>query len=198
MGLHFVVDLNTMELLHVEDTAPPAQPAVMGEYVPSLVPGLEQRTDVKPLEITQPEGVSFELDGHELRWQKWSMRLGFNHREGLVIHRVAYDGRPIAHRMSFAEMVVPYRDPSPDHHRRTAFDIGEWGLGFMTTSLKLGCDCLGDITYVDAVLHDTRGEPYTIENAFCLHEEDDGVRSEEHTSELQSRQYLVCRLLLEK
>src|SRR3712207_6958843 len=31
--------------------------------------------------------------------------------------------------------------------------------------------------------------------------EDDGImepRSEEHTSELQSRQYLVCRLLLEK
>src|SRR3712207_8657879 len=27
---------------------------------------------------------------------------------------------------------------------------------------------------------------------------DVGVRSEEHTSELQSRQYLVCRLLLEK
>src|SRR3712207_8894976 len=27
---------------------------------------------------------------------------------------------------------------------------------------------------------------------------DDQVRSEEHTSELQSRQYLVCRLLLEK
>src|SRR5947209_19210769 len=25
-----------------------------------------------------------------------------------------------------------------------------------------------------------------------------GVRSDEHTSELQSRQYLVCRLLLEK
>src|SRR3712207_8606078 len=25
-----------------------------------------------------------------------------------------------------------------------------------------------------------------------------GMRSEEHTSELQSRQYLVCRLLLEK
>src|SRR3712207_7752177 len=26
----------------------------------------------------------------------------------------------------------------------------------------------------------------------------DAIRSEEHTSELQSRQYLVCRLLLEK
>src|SRR3712207_9025670 len=29
-------------------------------------------------------------------------------------------------------------------------------------------------------------------------DQDDRVRSEEHTSELQSRQYLVCRLLLEK
>src|SRR3712207_7740270 len=28
--------------------------------------------------------------------------------------------------------------------------------------------------------------------------ENSGLRSEEHTSELQSRQYLVCRLLLEK
>src|SRR3712207_8453064 len=28
--------------------------------------------------------------------------------------------------------------------------------------------------------------------------DEDGGRSEEHTSELQSRQYLVCRLLLEK
>src|SRR3712207_7165840 len=31
-----------------------------------------------------------------------------------------------------------------------------------------------------------------------LSHDNDGVRSEEHTSELQSRQYLVCRLLLEK
>ncbi|MFW3169244.1 primary-amine oxidase [Geodermatophilus sp. CPCC 206100] len=174
-GLHFVVDLNTMELLDVEDTPPPEPPAVMGEYVPALVPGLVQRTDVRPLEITQPEGPSFTLDGHELRWQDWTLRLGFNHREGLVLHRVAFGGRSVAHRLSFAEMVVPYRDPSPDHHRRTAFDIGEWGLGSMTTSLELGCDCLGEITYVDAVLHDSRGEPYTIEHAICLHEEDDGV-----------------------
>src|SRR3712207_8911002 len=30
------------------------------------------------------------------------------------------------------------------------------------------------------------------------HDKDRQVRSEEHTSELQSRQYLVCRLLLDK
>jgi primary-amine oxidase len=183
-GLKLIVDLNDMSLLDIEDSpaAPPAQ--VMGEYLPEHVRAPSIRGPLAPLEITQPEGVSFELDGYELRWQGWSLRLGFNYREGLVLHRVSYtdadaDGvareRPIAHRLSFAEMVVPYRDVSVDHARRTAFDIGEWGLGFMTTSLELGCDCLGEIRYVDAVLHDSAGEPYTIANAICLHEEDNAV-----------------------
>ena len=151
----------------------------MGEYAPELMPGLTLRDDVSRLEITQPDGLSFTLEGNELRWQKWSLRIGFNYREGLVLHQLGYeDGgrvRPIAHRLSFAEMVVPYRDPSPDHYRRTAFDIGEWGLGHMTTSLALGCDCLGEIAYLDATLFDAIGEPVLIKDAICVHEEDDGV-----------------------
>ena len=149
----------------------------MGEYLPRLIP-MPLRS-VKPLEVSQPSGVDFTLEGRLLRWQNWELRLGFNHREGLVLHQVGFrDGgrlRPVANRLSFAEMVVPYRDASPDHYRRTAFDIGEWGLGFMTTSLELGCDCLGEITYLDAVVHDSRGEPRTIANAICIHEEDSGV-----------------------
>ncbi|HUA71301.1 MAG TPA: primary-amine oxidase [Solirubrobacteraceae bacterium] len=178
-GLHPIVDLNAMELLELEDRDPGPPPRIMGEYAPGVVPGLTLRDDVKQLDITQPDGPSFTLDGHLLKWQKWSMRLGFNYREGLVIHTLAYNDRDktrkVAHRLSFAEMVVPYRDPTPDHYRRTAFDIGEWGLGLMTTSLELGCDCLGEITYLDAVLHDSRGEPHTVKNAICIHEEDDGV-----------------------
>src|SRR3712207_8051085 len=42
----------------------------------------------------------------------------------------------------------------------------------------------------------TDKESYTVHNPKVIFNED--VRSEEHTSELQSRQYLVCRLLLEK
>ena len=45
----------------------------------------------------------------------------------------------------------------------------------MTTSLELGCDCLGEIRYLDAVLTDSLGEPSTIPNAICLHEEDNAV-----------------------
>jgi primary-amine oxidase len=178
-GLHFVVDLNRMELLEIEDTHRVEEPATMGEYLAHLVPGLQQRTDLKPLDVVQPEGASFTLDGNLVTWQKWSLRVGFNHREGMVLHTVAYDDggrtRPVAHRLSFAEMVVPYRDPTSDHYRRTAFDVGEWGLGFMTTSLELGCDCLGEIAYLDATLHDTKGEPYAIRNAICIHEEDDAI-----------------------
>jgi primary-amine oxidase len=187
-GLKVVVDMNTLELLELENDHDHGQPEVDAEYVPGPWTG-QQRADLKPLHISQPDGVSFSLDGTELRWQKWSMRLGFNHREGPVIYQLSYNGRDIAYRMSFAEMVVPYRDSSFDHYRRTAFDIGEWGLGFMTTSLELGCDCLGEIRYVDAVLHDTHGEPYTIKNAICLHEEDNAVlwKHVDHTTGAEVR-----------
>ena len=182
-GLHCVVDLNSMEVLRIEDNGGVDEPNVMGEYVPRHIPeGLRsasRREPLKSLHITQPDGPSFTLDGNLLQWQNWSLRVGFNYREGMTLHTVRYrDGdrvRSVAHRMSFAEMIVPYRDPSEDHYRRTAFDIGEWGLGFMTTSLELGCDCLGEIRYLDAVLHDSTGEPYTITNAVCIHEEDNAV-----------------------
>jgi len=177
-GLKVIVDMNTLELLEIEDDHNHGQPDLNGEYVPGPWAG-QPRDDLKPLHITQPEGASFTVEGTELRWQNWSMRLGFNYREGPVIYQVSYDDhgneRDIAYRLSFAEMVVPYRDTSFDHYRRIAFDIGEWGLGFMTTSLELGCDCLGEIVYVDAVLHDASGEPYPIKNAICLHEEDNAV-----------------------
>jgi primary-amine oxidase len=180
-GLHPVVDLNRMALLELEDNVDAgtaaAPPHVMGEYLPELT-GMPPR-EVKPLHVSQPDGVSFMLRGRELTWQNWQLRLGFNHREGLVLHTVGYRDagrlRPVAHRLSFAEMIVPYRDATSDHYRRTAFDIGEWGLGFMTTSLELGCDCLGEIAYLDAVVPDSRGEPRTISNAICIHEEDNGI-----------------------
>jgi primary-amine oxidase len=178
-GMRPIVDMNTLELLEIEEWDDPGMPAVDGEYDPERRPRTALRTDLRPLDVVQPQGPSFTLDGGLLRWQGWELRLGFNAREGLVLHQVGYREadrlRPIAHRMSFAEMVVPYRDPSPAHRLRIAFDIGEWGMGAMTQSLELHCDCVGEIRYVDAVLADTRGRPVTIRNAICLHEEDDGV-----------------------
>ena len=182
-GFHCVVDLNTMELLEIEEGESSEWPRVMAEYLPRHIPkrvlDTTARTPLQRLEIIQPDGPSFIITGNLVQWQNWSLRVGFNYREGMTLHTITYNDhgrvRPIAHRMSFVEMVVPYRDDCNDHYRRTAFDIGEWGLGFMTTSLELGCDCLGEIRYLDAVLHISKGEPYTVRNAICIHEEDNAV-----------------------
>ncbi|KAA0021782.1 primary-amine oxidase [Antrihabitans cavernicola] len=182
-GFHCVIDMNTMELLEIEETFTVDTPKIMGEYVPQHIPerirNASSRPPIQPLEIIQPDGPSFTLVGNKLEWQNWSLRVGFNYREGMTLHAITYNDngrvRPIASRLSFAEMMVPYRDHCDDHYRRTAFDIGEWGIGFMTTSLELGCDCLGEIRYLDATLHNSKGEPFTITNAICIHEEDNAV-----------------------
>jgi primary-amine oxidase len=176
-GLYAIVDLNAMEVLRVENDSDVPVPPASGAYAADRVGPL--RTDVKPLEITQPEGPSFQLDGHGLRWQDWRLRVGFTPREGLVLHTLAYrDGgrwRPVIHRASYAELVIPYGDPTPGRFRTNAYDIGEYGIGPMTNSLSLGCDCLGEIRYLDAVVHNSQGDPVTIPNAICIHEEDFGL-----------------------
>ena len=155
-GLHCVVDLNSMELLEIEDTFTVDKPRDHGRVRPALRarPAACATTSSRS-RSRSPTASRSRSTATRCAWQNWSLRLGFNHREGLVLHTLGFAGRSIAHRISLAEMVVPYRDPSPDHYRRTAYDIGEWGLGFMTQSLELGCDCLGEIRYLDAVLHDT-------------------------------------------
>jgi primary-amine oxidase len=176
-GLYAIVDLNTMEVLSVQDTSDVPVPPASGAYAASQMPSL--RDDIKPLEIVQPEGPSFELEGHSIRWQNWRLRVGFTPREGLVLHAISYHNRgrwrSIVHRASYAELVIPYGDPSPGRFRTNAYDIGEYGIGPMTNSLELGCDCLGEIRYLDAVVHDPHGEPVLIPNAVCIHEEDYGL-----------------------
>jgi primary-amine oxidase len=66
------------------------------------------RADLKPYIVQQPEGPSFSVRGNEIAWQKWRFRVGFNNREGLVIHNLTYDRRSVFYRLSVSEMTVPY------------------------------------------------------------------------------------------
>ena len=72
-------------------------------------------------------------------------------------------------------MAVPYGDPSPSRFIQCPFDIGENLIGSFANALTLGCDCLGLIHYFDAVVCNGAGEPVTLPNAICLHEEDAGL-----------------------
>ena len=152
-----------------------AKPA--NEYVSEYQ---DLRTDLKPLRVIQPEGASFKLTqvgetGHTLDWQKWSMRVGYNQREGLVLYDVRYDGRALFYRLSLSDMNIPYADPRHPYHKKSAFDLGDAGAGAMANDLKLGCDCLGHIQYLSAVITDDKGVPTPLENCVCVHEQDGGI-----------------------
>ncbi|KAH8591040.1 copper amine oxidase [Bisporella sp. PMI_857] len=168
--------MNPNELVCDEKTAAerPWQPNPDAEYASELQPKL--RDDLKPIHITQPEGVSFKVSDDEVvEWQKWRFHLDFNWREGVVIRNVTYDGRPVFYRLSLAEMTVPYGDPRDPYHRKSAYDLGEGGVGATSNNLQLGCDCLGAIRYFDRWTNDHEGKPVMLENAICMHEVDGGI-----------------------
>ncbi|WP_232665192.1 primary-amine oxidase [Pseudonocardia sp. TRM90224] len=178
-GLVAYVDLTARAVTRIIDVvdagqdAPPV-PATSGNFDDPELAG-PARTTLKPIEITQPEGPSFSVEGNRVRWEKWDLRIGFNEREGLTLHQISFDGRPVVYRASVAEMVVPYADPAPVRFWQNYFDCGEYMFARYADSLQLGCDCLGEIHYLDAVIADDFGNPRTIENAICMHEEDHGV-----------------------
>ncbi|UUO04373.1 primary-amine oxidase [Blastopirellula sp. J2-11] len=176
-GIRPVVDLNEMRVIRVEEHGQWPLPPTAGNYASDRVPN--QRTTLRPLDIQQPEGPSFQVNGYQVEWEKWKFVIGFNAREGLTLHHVRYhdDGRDrsILYRASLDEMVVPYGDPTPTQRRKNAFDVGEYGMGACANSLELGCDCLGEIRYFDGHLVTSRGEPLRIKNAICMHEEDFGI-----------------------
>lgn len=137
------------------------------------------RQDAKPYNVTQPEGVSFKMDGHVMEWSNFKFHIGFNYREGIVLSDITFNDhgnvRPLFHRISLSEMIVPYGSPDFPHQRKHALDIGEYGAGNCTNPLSLGCDCKGVIHYMDAHFPNKAGDAVTVKNAVCIHEEDDGL-----------------------
>jgi primary-amine oxidase len=177
------VDVDERRVLELEEMDVKPIPEADGAYGTGTV---AERTDLRPIAIAQPDGVSFAVEGSELRWYRWSLRTSIDPQEGLVLHDVRFDGRSVLHRASCAEMIVPYGESHPFHSWRTYFDAGEYGLGACTNSLALGCDCVGEIRYLDAHLVDQAGRPRVVRNAICLHEEDAGLLWK-HSDELAGR-----------
>jgi primary-amine oxidase len=175
-GVAAYVDLIEKTVFKVTDEFELPVPAESGDY-DEAVRG-PYRSTLKPIEITQPDGPSFTLDGYALRWQDWSMRIGFDAREGLTLHQISLHSggreRPVIYRASIPEMVVPYGDPR-FRYWQAYFDSGEYLVGKWANSLELGCDCLGEIAYLDATVTDDSGQPRVIQNAICVHEEDFGI-----------------------
>ncbi|KAF2268535.1 hypothetical protein CC78DRAFT_529976 [Lojkania enalia] len=181
-----VISTETMKVIRIDicptgadDTIKPLEPYKIkppNEYIPEHQ---NLRTDLKPLNVVQPQGASFQVTqegtSSVLSWQKWKFRVGFNQREGMVLYDVRYDGRTLFYRLSLSDMNIPYADPRHPYHKKSAFDLGDAGAGIMANNLKLGCDCLGSIYYLDAVLSNDKGGVTPMPNVICIHEQDAGI-----------------------
>ncbi|MFC6354712.1 primary-amine oxidase [Luethyella okanaganae] len=176
-GLIVHIDLTERRVIRIEDDGNVPVPTENGNYGADATG--PARTSLKPIEITQPDGPSFRVDGSAVEWENWKFRIGFNAREGLVLNTVTFrDGdedRSVLHRASVPEMVVPYGDTSPTRFWISYFDAGEYLLGKNANPLALGCDCLGVIHYFDGFVADDHGNPVKIPQVVCMHEEDYGI-----------------------
>lgn len=172
-GLVVHIDLTANSVIRIDDEGDVPVPAGHGNYYPEVQGSA--RTTLKPIEITQPDGPSFDVSGSLVEWENWAMRVSFNAREGLVLHDVSFDGRSVLSRASVPEMVVPYGDTAPGRFWISYFDAGEYLLGKNANHLELGCDCLGVIRYLDGYVADDHGHPVRIPNVVCMHEEDYGI-----------------------
>ncbi|WP_293697791.1 primary-amine oxidase [uncultured Agrococcus sp.] len=177
-GLIVKVDMIEREVFSVHDEGDVPTPMKHGNF--TLDAQGPARTSLKPIEITQPEGPSFSVDGNSVQWENWKLHVGFNSREGLVLNNVSWrDGdadRPVLTRASVPEMVVPYGDVDETRYWVSYFDAGEYLLGRSANPLSLGCDCLGVIHYFDGFVNDDLGNPVKLDQVICMHEEDYGIQ----------------------
>jgi primary-amine oxidase len=176
-GVVAIVDMTIRRVVDLVDSgsiplAPPSKELDQASIQP-------QRRSPKPLIITQPEGPSFEIRGQEVIWQNWHFRFSMHPREGLVLNTVGYqDGdrvRSVMYRGSLSEMVVPYGDSAVAWRWRSAFDVGEYGVGRLASTLEAGKDAPDNALFFDAVFADDFGKPYMLPRAIGLYERDGGI-----------------------
>jgi primary-amine oxidase len=95
-GVVAYVDLIERRVVQLIDHAEMPIPAEEGNFDDPAYVG-PARTSLKPIEIHQPQGASFRVDNDFVEWENWTFRIGFDPREGVVLHHRARSrpGRPL-------------------------------------------------------------------------------------------------------
>ena len=183
-GLMGIVDSDSGAVLDVIDNGGvdlPPMPAGYGASLPQ--PGLP----TKPVAIVAPQGTNIQLSGNlEIKWANWSLHARADKRAGVILNLVRFmDGtrqRDVAYQMNVSEMFVPYMDPDPAWGYRTFMDAGEFGLGYMISSLRAGVDCPQDSYFIDLTFPNDIGATYTRPKALCIFERATGDPGWRHYS----------------
>ena len=183
-GLMGVVDAETGEVLKVfdgkvVDLAPP--PPGYGDLLPKIDP------PAKRVGISVEGLGNLKLTGNlNVEWFDWRFHVRADKRAGMIISLVRFnDGktlRDIAYQMNVSEMFVPYMDPDPTWSYRTFMDAGEFGLGYLLSSLRPGVDCPQSAAFIDVTLPNDFGGTYVRESGLCVFERPTGDPAWRHYS----------------
>ncbi|KAL5849757.1 hypothetical protein ACOSQ4_007770 [Xanthoceras sorbifolium] len=175
-GITLTVDLDQMEIIGYQDRAIVPVPKSDGtdyresEMKPPFRPSLKEIT------VVQPDGPSFTVDGHIIRWADWEFHLSFDARAGPIIYLASiYDlekqqYRQVVYKAHVSELFVPYMDVTEEWYYRTFFDAGEYGYGLCAVSLEPLRDCPANTVFMDANFAGQDGFPVKIPNGFCIFE----------------------------
>ena len=183
-GLTGVVDAETGDVLAVLDfaTVPfPPPPPGYGEDTPG--PG----KPLRPVRIVAEKGGNIKTKGNlEISWHNWSMHARADKRAGMILSLMRFnDGkanRLMAYQMNVSEMFVPYMDPDANWIYRTFMDAGEFGLGYLMSSLQPGVDCPENAKFFDLTFPNDVGGTFTRPNGLCLFERATGDPAWRHYS----------------
>jgi primary-amine oxidase len=152
-GIQAVLDLDAHQVLEVIDTGViPIQPHNYNFDEATIDAAYGLRSQLKPIEISQPEGSNVTFDGNFVEWQKWRFHVRFERRSGTIVSLVTYDGRSVMYQGSLAEAFVPYQDPDVNWYYRTFMDAGEFGFGALASPLTPGLDVPPNAVLLGAVI----------------------------------------------
>ena len=87
--------------------------------------------------------------------------------------RDAFVRSSIARRIS--EMAVPYGDPDRNWRWRSAFDVGEYGMGRLASPIEPNTDAPSNATLIDATFAGDDGKAYVLPRAVGIYERDGGM-----------------------
>ena len=173
-GLYAMYDLDTkevFEVIDVDDVPPRLEPWNLDPDSLAQLPGARTLEPVTP---TQPDGVSFTLDGASVQWDMWKFHWRVDARPGIILDNITVnDGkaeRPVLYQANLSEVFVPYMDPHPGWYSRTYMDSGEYGFGLSLSPMKFGIDCPENAVYQSVYIAQANGEPLELPQAVCFFE----------------------------
>lgn len=164
-----VVDLDQKKIVKLEEGA--IIPVPMS---PNSIANKNDKSQIKPLNIVEPEGKNFSITGQTVHWGPWCFHVGLDSRVGLKVSTVTYkdkgEKRKVMYEGNLGGMVVPYGDPDMGWYFKSYLDSGEYGMGTLTSSIEKGIDAPDNAVLLDAVIADYTGQPRVIPNAIAIFE----------------------------